>query len=149
MVSLQLDLSNLDKRITKLESVVFAKPEPVENDQGDTVYDNLKNWLIRPAESRIQSYSKTNAASSPVRQLLFERQNKALAKYGSGLKISTKLPTLQKAAEKLADAAFFLYHAYHVGDGKADEKYLLVQNLHTLLNNLLHEFKNKIGRAHV
>lgn len=117
---------------------------PIDQEK-EKVYDNLKAWLLQPAETRVRSYSKNQAASNGVRQLLFERENKAIKKYGEslGLNEPPKTPAFVRAAEKLADAAFFLYHAFHHGDGRADEQFVLVQNLHTLLNSLLSAYRNK------
>lgn len=110
----------------------------------DNVYAHLKNWLLKPAETRILSYTKTNiAANNSVRQILFDREGKAVLKYGAGLDLSNKLPPFRKAAEKLADAVFFLYQAFHLGDGKVTEHFVLVQQLHTLLSSLLGAYKSK------
>lgn len=120
------------------------KPDPDANpDTAENVYKYLKKWLLLPAETKIGNYAKQQAASNGVRQTLFEREAKAVVKYGEGLKLDARIPPLKKAAEKLADAAFFLYHAFHTGDGRIDDQFVLVQHLHTLLNSLLGAYKSK------
>lgn len=110
---------------------------------GDSVYHSMKDWIAKPSLTRVGSYSKIQAASNEVRQILFTRQLKAEKKYGSGVKLSDNLPGMAKAAEKLADAAFFVYHAFHNGDGNINNHFLLVQNLHTLINNLFIDYRAK------
>ena len=130
----------------------MPEPKPASNpssldanpDVTDNVYNHLKNWLLKPADTRLQSYTKTQVASSnAVRQLLFEREGKAWVKFGEGLRLSNRLPPFRKAAEKLADAAFFLYQAFHLGDGRVDDQFVLVQQLHTLLGALMGSYKTK------
>lgn len=139
-------LSNLDRRVSKLENTIQNNPKADPNanpDVADNVYRHLKSWILQPAETKIQEYAKKQSASNGVRQLLFERDVKALTKYGEGLKLETRLPPLKKAAEKMADAVFFLYQAFHLGDGRVDDQFVLVQHLHTLLNSLLGAYKSK------
>jgi hypothetical protein len=141
-------LDILDIRLTKLEEVVFksAPEEEIDDpdsDIADSVYHNLKGWINKPSLSRIGTYSKVQASTNDVRQLLFLRQLKGERKYGKGLQISEKYPAFLKAADKLADAAFFIYHGFHNGDGRPDQNFQLLADLHTFINNLFIDYRAK------
>lgn len=114
-----------------------------ENSSANSVYENLKTWMVTPAQSRIHVMEKTRAANNEARQLIFCRERKALAKYGTGLKLAHALPFVSKTAEKLGDAMFFLYSALHNGIYDNEKEVVLVQNLLCLLSNLLRDYRKK------
>lgn len=110
------------------------------------VYPKLVSWLIEPASRRVGSWSKIFSASNNVRQLLFEREQKAVGKYGEGLKFESGPEGLSEAALKIGDAIFFLYKFFSK-KGKTvptkrteivdqDQKLKQIEELITLLQNL-------------
>lgn len=163
-----LKIVELEHRVAKLEETVYhpnslpkakiiianpntltalnvAPPDnsvPVDGAEG-SVYDAMRLWLSAPATRRVDEYVKAQSTSNEVRQALFMRQQKAIQKYGEGLKLGEGLKNGRKVIEKLADGAFFLFQTFAGSLGMNAEEIKLVENLHTLLGLLIKEHKNK------
>lgn len=91
---------------------VVPKPiieTPLNSGLVEEVYPKLVAWLLEPSNKRVGSWSKFFSVSNDVRQLLFERNRKAIEKYGEGLRMDQGPSGLAQAQHKLADAIFFLF----------------------------------------
>ena len=91
---------------------VVPKPiieTPLNSGLVEEVYPKLVAWLLEPSNKRVGSWSKFFSVSNDVRQLLFERNRKAIEKYGEGLRTDQGPSGLAQAQHKLADAIFFLF----------------------------------------
>lgn len=113
-----------------------------------SVYPLLTKWLHEPTH-RILHWQKTHALSNDLRQLVFDRNEKALKKYASPLTVEDSQIGLHEAAEKLSDALFFLFKFFSTPLAtlrKVDRNELLknktlVNDLHNVLGVLLKEIK--------
>lgn len=134
--------------------------EKVVNDQvtampaiSGLVYTELVKWLIEPTTRRIGTWSKIFSASNDVRQILFERQQKATMKqeYDGGLKLDSGPDGLIEGVSKLADAIFFLFKFHknkpslplRTDKVQIENQLKLAEDLVVLLNHLTAELKKQ------
>lgn len=164
-----LKIVELEHRVAKLEDTVYSntpKPKIIitnlntrsspnlnadttsnfspSSDNEKSVYEELRLWLSSPATRRVDEYLKAQSTSNEVRQALFMRQQKAIQKYGGGLKIlSDGISNVRRVTEKLSDGIFFLFQALFGTGIISQEDIKLVENLHSLVGLLIKEHKNK------
>jgi len=132
-----------------IEAAATAAPIIVKAVENTKVYDLLKTWLHDPT-NKILHWQKAHSLTNELRQLVFDRDLKAQSKYGAGLTLDDKAGGLPEAANKLADALFFLFKHHKslpsssttaTTTSSTKSQKTLVQDLHNLIGTLLKEMK--------